>query len=293
MNRLKFLVPILAGLAIAITGCQQGLTTSDAEIDAAAIAGAIADPSDGLTQEAADAGSFFFGSAHTAQPPKAMGVGVPGAYARFFSGDCANFTWNPATEAYERTRVDYLLLLPNHSVHVSSLLVQVRFYQSTDATGPSYKPADIITCLDPAVHSMKYSRTISATATNLTTGTVSDFTAVSGFTYTGIDTAAGKVTVNGTRTRTFDRTFTSGRHVAGTIEDTISGLTISWDAGTGTASWSGSLAYIYDATVARVNGTQVARHQEGTILFSGSSTFTVVVDGTSYRYWLSDGSPAD
>ncbi len=36
-----------------------------------------------------------------------------------------------------------------------------------------------------------------------------------------------------------------------------SDLVMTWDAETGTLSWSGTLTYILDATVTRVNGTQV------------------------------------
>ncbi len=50
---------------------------------------------------------------------------------------------------------------------------------------------------------------------------------------------------------------------------------------------------MFDATLTRANGTEGIRHQEGTIEFSGSSTFTVTIDGATYRYRLVDGSRVD
>ena len=214
----------------------------------------------------------------------------PATHARFLSGDPGSFAWNPATEACERSRSDFDVVLPNHLVHVDSVFVQVRFFVSTDASGSSYQPVDFSSGFDPWVHSMRYHREITGTSTSLATGIVTAHTVVSDLVYTDIDTSAGTLTIDGTRTREFDRTFTSGRTVAGTVEDTISDLVMTWDAGTGTLSWDGTLAYVLDATVTRVNGTQAARHQEGTIEFSGSSTFTVTIDGAMYRYRLSDGT---
>jgi hypothetical protein len=285
------LIPVAAALALVVSGCQLGDATSDAEADADAIAAAVASPSDGMTQEAMDVGGYFFGSSVGSGSMMNLKSPVfPTTHARFLSGDLGSFAWNPATEAYERSRSDFDVVLLNHLVHVDSVFVQVRFFVSTDASGSSCHPVDFSSGFDPWVHSMRYHREIAGTSTSLATGTVTAHTAVSDLVYTDIDTSAGTVTIDGTRTREFDRTFTSGRTVAGTIEDTISDLVMTWDAGTGTLSWDGTLAYVLDATVTRVNGTQAARHQEGTIEFSGSSTFAVTVDGTRYRYRLSDGS---
>ena len=291
MRRFRMIVPAIAALALVVSGCQLGDATGDAEADADAIAAAVAGPSDGMTQEAMDVGGYLFGaSGGSGSIASAKSIVFPATHARFFSGDPGSFSWNPATEAYERSRLDFDVLLPNHLVHVDSVFVQVRFFVSTDASGSSYQPVDFSAGFDPWVHSVTYHREIAATSTCLATGTVTAHTAVSDLVYTDIDTSAGTVTIDGTRTREFDRTFTSGRTVSGTIEDTVSDLVMSWDAGTGTLSWDGTLAYVLDATVTRVNGTQVARHQEGTIEFSGSSTFTVTVDGARYRYRLSDGA---
>jgi hypothetical protein len=102
---------------------------------------------------------------------------------------------------------------------------------------------------------MSYHREIASTSTNLSTGTVSVLDAETDLAFTAIDLAAG------------------------TIADTL--------------SWTGTLTYVFNATVTRAGGTVVTRHQEGTIEFSGSSTFTVTVDGTTYRYRLADGVRVD
>jgi len=291
MKRFRMTMPVLAALALAVMGCQLGEPTGDAEADADAIAAAVASPTDGMIQEAMDVGGYLFGSsAASGSMASPRSFAFPVGHARFLCGELHNFAWDGATKTYVRARTDFDVLLPDHAIHVDSLLVKVRFFTSTDASGEAYGPVDFSSGFDPNVHALTYHREISATATRLSTGTVNVSTAVSDLAFTDIDAAAGTVTMDGTRTRGFDRTFTTGRTVAGTITDTISDLAMSWDAGTGTLSWSGTLTYVLDATITRVNGTRVERHQEGTIEFSGSSTFTVTVNGATYRYRLADGT---
>jgi hypothetical protein len=276
---------LAAALGLAVAGCQLAEVTRDAEAEAETIASAAAGPSDGMTQETMDVGEYFFGAWG--------GSGSKGSmksHARFFSGDLASFAWNPSTGAYERRRSDFDVILPDHGVHVESVFVQVRFFISTDASGSSYRPLDFSSGFDPWVHSMTYHREITGTSTSLITGTVTVHTAESDLVFTGIDTAAGTVTIDGARTRELDRTFADGRTAVGTLEDTVSDLVMSRDSGTGTLSWSGILAYVLDATVTRANGTPIVRHRAGTVEFSGSSIFTVTVDGARYRYRLSAGT---
>jgi hypothetical protein len=291
MKRCRVLIPMFAMLALVVSGCQLADVTSDTETDADAIAAAVASPSDGMTQEVMDVGGHLFGSAGGGGEGSMMGKYVfPAGHARFLCGDLQNFVWDDATKTYTRTRSGFDVILPDHTVHVDSVLVRVKFFESTDATGDGHGPVDFSSGFDPLIHSMTYHRELTATITALSTGTVTVHTAESDLVFTDIDTEAGTVTIDGTRARAFDRTFTNGRTAVGTIEDTLADLVMTWDAGTGTLSWSGTLTYVLDATVTRVNGSQVARHREGTIEFSGSSTFTVTVDGTSYRYRLADGS---
>jgi len=291
MKRFRALALGFAAFAVAATGCQLGDVSSDAEADADAIAAAVASPSDGMIQEAMDVGGYLFGSSGgSGSMATSKGFVVPIGHARFVCGELGTFVWDGETKTYVRARSDFDVLLPDHAIHVASLLVKVRFFASTDASGDAYGPVDFSSGFDPNVHSMTYHREIAATATRISTGTVNAYSAVSDLAFTDIDVAAGTVTIDGTRTRAFDRTFTTGRAVAGTIAATISDLAMSWDAGTGTLSWSGTLSYVLDATVTRANGTQVERHQEGTIEFSGSSTFTVTVNGVTYRYRLADGT---
>jgi hypothetical protein len=119
---------------------------------------------------------------------------------------------------------------------------------------------------------------------------VSGFTAQSDLRFSSIDMTAGTVTVDGTHSRTFTRTFESGRTVDGTVSYTLSGLQITRDPVAGTLSWAGTLQYTYDATVTRSNGTEVERHRSGTVTFEGSSTFIVASADGSYRCSLVDGS---
>lgn len=294
MRRFRVLALAIAALAVAVTGCQLGDVVTDAEADADAIAAAIASPSDGLTQEAMDVGAYLFGSgSESGSVLSARSYAFPANRVRFFSGDLQNFVWDPDTRTYLKTRSDFDVTLPNHAIHVDSLLVKVQFFTTTDASGVGYGPVDFSDGFDPAIRSMTYHRQISATTTNLETGTVNVHAAESDLAFTGIDVEAGTVTIDGTRSRTFDRAFANGRSVVGTIEDDVSDLVLSWDAEAGTVSWSGTLAYAIDATVTRPDGTQVQRHREGTIEFSGSSTFTVTVDGAAYTYRLSDGTRVD
>jgi hypothetical protein len=294
MDRSRWLMTLLGALALAMAGCQFGDVTTDAQPDADLIAAAVAGPSDGMTQEALDVGAYLFGgSGGSGSMADARGISFPGGHARFFSADLASFVWDGATKSYVRTRVDFDVALPGSAVHVDSVLVRVKFFESPDATGDGYGPVDFSSGFDLRIGSMTYHREISATVTNLATGTVTAHTAQSDLASTDIDVAAGTVTIDGTRTRSFGRAFTNGRTAVGTIDDTVSDVALSWDAAAGTASWSGTLAYVLDASVTRANGTTVARHQEGTVEFSGSSTFTVTVDGVPYRYRLADGSPVN
>lgn len=291
MKRIRVLALAVAALVVAVTGCQLGDVTTDAEADADAVAAAIASPSDGLTQEAMDVGAYLFGS--EGADGSALGARsyvFPAKHVRYFSGNLAAFVWDPDAKTYVRARSDFDVTLPNHAIHVDSLLVKVRFFASTDASGAGYGPVDFSDGFDPEIHSMSYHRGINATATNLETGTVNVHAAESDLVFTNIDVEAGTVTINGARSRTFDRAFTNGRSVVGTIDDEVSDLVLVWDAATGTVSWSGTLAYAIDATITRPDGTRVQRHREGTIEFSGSSTFTVTVDGATYTYRLADGT---
>jgi hypothetical protein len=289
-------VTVAAAIALAATGCAVGPDVSDAEADA--IAAAVAGPSDGFTQETADIGGMLFGSPggggdQTVTGPRA--AVFPAGAMRFLDGSFPGVDWvyDDVEKTYTRTRADFDVTLPNHQVHVDLVMVRVQFFTSADATGEPYGPVDFSAGFDPAIHSLTYHREITSTSTNLSTGTVNVLEAQADLAFTGIDTAAGTVTIDGTRTRSFDRTFTNGRTVVGTLSDTITDLVLDWDAETGTLTWSGTLTYVFDATLTRANGTVVTRHQEGTIVFSGSSTFTVTVDGTTYRYRLVDGVRVD
>ncbi len=288
-------VTAAAAIALAVAGCTAGPAAVDAEADADAIAAAVAGPSDGFTQEAADIGGMLFGSGGGGGALSVFGPhasGFPAGALRFFDGGFPGASWvyDGVEKTYTRSRTDFDVTLPNHEAHVDAVLVRVRFFTSADGSGEPYGPVDFSGGFDPAIHSIVYHRQIAATATNLSTGTVNVLDAETDLAFTSIDVAAGTVTIDGTRTRSFDRTFTNGRTVIGTISDTVSDLVLTWSAETGTLSWTGTLAYVLDATVTRVDGTQVSRHQEGTIEFSGSSTFTVTVDGASYRYRLADGA---
>lgn len=291
MKPYRMLAVALAALAVAVTGCHLGDVSTDAEADADAIAATVASPSDGMIQEAMDVGGYLFASSGgSGSVATSKGFVFPISHARFVCGELGNFVWDGEAKTYVRARSDFDVLLPDHAIHVDSLLVKVRFFASTDASGDAYGPVDVSSGFDPNVRSMTYHREIAATATRISTGTVNAYSAGSDLAFTDIDAAAGTVTIDGTRTREFDRTFTTGRVVAGTITDTVSDLVLSWNADTGTLSWSGTLSYVLDATVTRANGTQIERHQEGTIELSGSSTFTVTVNGVTYRYRLADGT---
>jgi hypothetical protein len=289
---------IAAAIALAVPGCAAGPGAADAEADADAIAAAVAGPSDGFTQEAADIGGMLFGSAGGGGEPSVFGPhasGFPVGAMRFFDGSFPGVNWvyDDVEKTYTRTRADFDVTLLNHQVHVDAVLVRVRFFASADASGEPYGPVDFSAGFDPAIHAMTCHREIALTSTNLSTGTVDVLDADTDLAFTTIDVAAGTVTIDGTRTRSFDRTATNGRTAVGTISDTVSDLVLAWDAEAGTLSWTGTLGYVFDATVTRTNGTVVTRHQEGTIEFSGSSTFTVKVDGTTYRYRLADGVRVD
>lgn len=289
----RYRVPGLAltVLAVVVMGCRLGDVPSDAEAASDAIAAAVASPSDGMIQEAMDVGGYLFGSSGgSGSTAASKGFVVPIGHARFVCSELGTFTWDGETKTYARARTDFDVLLPDHTIHVDSLLVKVRFFASADASGEAYGPVDTSAGFDPSVRSMTYRREIAATATRISTGAVHRYTAVSDLAFTDIDPTAGTVTIDGTRTREFDRAFATGRAVAGTITDAISGLAMSWDVDTGTLSWSGTLSYVLDATVTRANGVQVERHQVGAIEFSGSSTFTVTVNGVTYRYRLADGT---
>jgi hypothetical protein len=302
-TRMRFRMLIAAGamgaaIALAVAGCAFGPVVSDGEADADAIAAAVAGPSDGLTQEATDIGGLLFGSGSGGGEQSMMGLQgsvFPAGALRFFDGSFPgdNWVYDEVGKTYTRTKADFDVTLPNHEVHVDLVMVRVRFFTSTDATGEPYGPVDFTAGFDPAIHSMTCHREIASTSTNLSTGTVNVLEAQTDLAFTGIDTTAGTVTIDGTRTRSFDRTFTNGRTVVGTLSDTITDLVLDWDAETGTLTWTGTLTYVFDATVTRPNGTTVPRHQEGTIVFSGSSTFTVTVDGATYRYRLADGARVD
>ena len=278
------LAALLALLSGGFIACELG---SDPELqyDAEDIAATVSDPASGLTQEIADLGAYLYAPAAGG---KALGINA--LYALYFSGDLSAFVWNPVTRAYEKVVTDFDRDLPKHTVHIDSLFVQVRLYTSSDASGTSYQPAaGLGGGWDPAVHSLTFYRKIQGTATNLTTGTACSFTAASDLILTDIDTAARTVTINGTHERSFTRTFTSGRSVEGSVSYTIHDLTIACDPLTGVFSCTGSVDYVYDATVTRANGSVVVRHLTGTITFDGTETFGVEVEGVKFRFHLYTG----
>ena len=271
-----------AALAVIAIGCQLAgsTTSSDGPTDADTVAAAVADPTNETTQEGVDVGSYVFGAGTVDSSTDAL----------YFSGDLANFVWNPATLAYERTRTNFTITLPYRTVQVSSVFVQIRFFTSSDASGTGYGPFTLTSGLDPAVHSLTYYRTISGTTTNTSTGTTSVFSGTSNLTYANINTTAHTVTVSGTHSRSFTRTYANGRVVQGTISDTLNSLVITYNPSTHVFTWTGSLSYVYQANVTRSNGTQVSRQSSATINFSGSSIFVVDIDGVQYDFSVLDGS---
>jgi hypothetical protein len=270
-----------AGLLAVLAGCQLGGVPAAEAEDAKAIAAEIADPSSGVTQEIEDLGAYLFGE------PAAKGP-VSRA-ARFLAGHLGEFQWNAETGAYERTREVFDLVLENRVVHVARVFVSVKFYSSADGSGEPFQPV-LGPALDSNVHSIGWHREVTGTAEHTLSGAVSGFSAESDLLYSSIDTAAGTVTVDGTHGRSFTRTFENGRTVEGSVAYVLSGLEVVRDPVTGTLSWAGTLQYDYDATVTRVNGTQVQRTRSGTVAFEGSSTFTVTTDGGTWRCSLVDGS---
>src|SRR5512138_3330825 len=111
MKRFVFIFSVLAALGLLLAGCSLGSIDADGQEDADGIAAMATDPAEGLSQEVADIGAFIFGGSGGAGAEQ-KALGLPDGRARFFSGDLANFTWNPVTEAYERSRTDFDLALP-------------------------------------------------------------------------------------------------------------------------------------------------------------------------------------
>lgn len=280
----RLALAVLLALSGVFTACELG-TDAEAQYDAEDIAAFISDQASGLTQEIADLGVYLYAPVGAG---KALGSNA--LYALYFSGDLSAFGWNPVTLAYEKLITDFDRDLPKHTVHIDSLFVQVRMYTSSDASGASYQPAaGLGGGWDPAVHSLTFYRKIQGAATHLNTGTSCAFTAASDFVLTDIDTAARTVTINGTHERSFTRTFTSGRSVEGSVSYTIHDLTIACDPLTGLFSCTGSVDYVYDATVTRANGSVVVRHLTGTITFDGTGIFGVEVEGVKFRFHLFTG----
>jgi hypothetical protein len=286
IGRAGALAGLLAAAALLATlaGCQLGgVSEADTE-DAKAIAAEIADPSSGVTQEIADLGACLFGEPAVKGPVARA--------ARFLAGHLGEFQWNAETGAYERTRLVFDLVLENRTVHVARVFVSMRFFTSTDGTGTPFQPV-LGVALDPNVHSIRWHREVTGTAEHTLSGAVSGFSAESGLLYSQIDTAAGTVTVDGTHSRSFTRTFDTGRTVEGTVSYILSGLQVVRDPVTGSLSWAGTLQFEYDATVTRPNGTQVQRQRSGEVSFDGSSTFVVTTGQGSWRCSLVDGSLLD
>jgi hypothetical protein len=286
IGRAGALAGLLAAAALLATlaGCQLGGISAAESEDAKAIAAEIADPSSGVTQEVQDLGTYLFGE------PAAKGPVARAA--RFLTGHLGEFHWNAETGAYERTREVFDLVLENRTVHVARVFVSVRFFTSTDGTGTPFQPV-LGATLDPNVHSIRWHREVTGTAEHALSGAVSGFSAESDLLYSSIDTAAGTVTVDGTHSRSFTRTFDTGRTVEGTVSYTLSGLEIVRDPATRSLSWGGTLHYEYDATVTRPDGTQVERQRTGEVSFEGSSTFVVTTGQGSWRCSLVDGSLLD
>lgn len=282
---------ILAGLLLITVGCQLGYQESEEQLDAEAVAWLITDPSNVLTQEMADVGSYLFSVDGSTQSStiESKALGITASYALYFTGNLSSFTWNESTRAYEKELIDVDISLPNREVHLDRLFVQVRFYASTDASGDSLEVDNAGAGLDPVVHSLTYYREVDGTALNLNTGTECDFTAVSDLVFSDIDTDNRAVTINGTHSRDFERLFTNGRMVDASVSYTINNLSIAYDEGTSTFSYSGSIDYIFDATVTRADGTVLTRHQEATVTFDGSTTFIVEVGNLRYRFHLLTG----
>jgi hypothetical protein len=272
-------------------GCQLEEPSSEEQIDAEAVAWLITDPANGLAQEVADLGSYLFSVNGSTQSltAESKAFGITASYALYFCGKLGGFTWNSDTEAYEKELFDVDISLPNREVHLDRLFVRVRFYTSDDASGDSYQPEEVEEGLDPAVHSLTYYREVEGWATNLTTGTESDFDAVSELVYSAIDTDNNTVTINGTHTRDFERLFTNGRMVNGEVSYTIMDLDISYDEETSTFTYSGGIEYVYDAAVTRADGTVVVCHREATITFDGTTTFIVQVGTLRFRFHLLTG----
>ena len=295
MKRTIILLPALVLLVLAMIGCQLAEPSSEEQVDAESVAWLITDPANGLAQEVTDLGSYLFslGSTQSAATQGSIietkALGITASYALYFCGDLGGFNWNPDTEAYEKELFDVDISLPNREVHLDRLFVRVRFYTSDDASGDSYQPEKVEEGIDPAVHSLTYYREVEGRATNLATGTESDFDAVSDLVYSAIDTDNNTVTINGTHIRDFERLFTNGRMVNGEVSYTIEGLDISYDEDTSTFTYSGGIDYVYDAAVTRADGTIVVRHREATITFDGTTTFIVQIGKIRFRFHLLTG----
>jgi hypothetical protein len=166
----------------------------------------------------------------------------------------------------------------------------VRFYTSPDASGDPYQPATVDEGLDPAVGSLTYYREVEGSAVHVTTGTESDFDAISDLVYSDIDTEEKSVIINGTHDRAFERLFENGRMANGEVSYTIRDLEIVYEAETSVFTYSGEIDYVYDAAVTRGDGTIVTRHREATISFDGTTTFFVLVGKLRFRFHLLTGT---
>ncbi|UCF99147.1 MAG: hypothetical protein JSV89_06315 [Spirochaetaceae bacterium] len=120
------------------------------EDQAEALAWLITDPTNGLTQEVADLGSYLFGmdgSIQSVAPRdstvESIALGLTESCALYFCGALGGFTWNPDTQAYEKELSDLDISLPNRDVHLDRLFVRVRFHTSADASGDSFQPVEV------------------------------------------------------------------------------------------------------------------------------------------------------
>jgi hypothetical protein len=289
-----FVVVVVTGLAVMLAGCQLA-QEDDARTQAEAIVAAVADASSGITQEVVDLGAYMFAldplSASSSSSSKALGI--THSYALYLSGNLNGLEWDEGEGAFELELTDFDLELPVFSIHIDRLYIKLQMFESSDASGEPYHPLEMGSGLDPNVHSLIYYREIEGIATNRESGTIRAFDSTSQLTYTDIEAGSTTVTMAGDTTRVFSTSFTNGRYVSGTSDNTVQTLSVTYDPEQELFYFTGVISYVLDVAVTRANGTEVDYYQQATVEFDGTTTGVVTVAGTRFRFDVVSGNLLD
>lgn len=298
------ILPFVTFLLISFLYSCSGLsssTTNDETINE--ITDSIKNTADGVLQELKDNTAIVYGDSTTKmasyttseidQIEKALDD-KGSITITYNNGLATSFEWDPDSESYIRTLNDVSITTDTSEGIMSTVEIQVWFYETDDATGTPVqldpdKPRNLAN--NANIKSMRYKRTATGSFTNLINGAIRDVSITTDFTITGVNDGVDGIHIEGTRTGIKDvKRDNKVGHFEITHTLSVDAYKEKLDDNQYHTTFIGEETIVTDGTIVNnENGNTRTIHKEVTAEFTKERTVTITVDGQTVTIDIETG----